>query len=147
MFKVESTDWYSQDIETIWLAYTDHARWSEWTSIPKSSLFKEGSEDKNGVGAVRKLGPGGPFSAYEEILAFEPQKRLEYTVYKGPLPFINHRGIVNFSEENGGTRIEWQCTYEAKLRFIGKLMQKITQSVFDSALKGLHGFPFDSIKK
>ncbi len=147
MFKVESTEIYSQDIETIWLAYTDHARWSEWTSIPKSSLIVEGKDEKNGVGAVRVFGPGGPFDAHEEVLVFEPLKRLEYTVNKGPLPFVNHRGVVQFSEQNGGTKVYWYCTYETRFKFMGKIMEKITQYVFDSSLKGLHDFPFDSIRK
>lgn len=146
MYKVESTDWYPQDRETIWLAYSDHARWSEWTSIPKTSLFKEGSPDKNGVGCIRRFGPGGPFDAFEEILVFEPNQRLEYTVNKGPLPFVNHRGVVVFTDEekNGtkGTRIHWHCTYETRFALMGKLMEKITQYVFDSSLKGLHKFPF-----
>ena len=143
MFKVESTDWYSQDINTIWLAYTDHSRWSEWTSIPKSSIHREGNTEKNGVGAVRKLGPGGPFDAYEEITVFEANKRMEYKVTKGPLPFIDHQGVVVFTEENGGTRIRWHCTYKTRFSFVGAMMKKITQYVFDSSLKGLHTFPFD----
>jgi len=146
MYKVESTDWYPQNRETIWLAYTDHARWSEWTSIPKTSLFKEGSPDKNGVGCIRRFGPGGPFDAFEEVLVFEPNSRLEYRVNKGPLPFVNHRGIVIFSDEmkdgKKGTRIHWHCTYETRFALMGKLMEKITQYVFDSSLKGLHNFPF-----
>lgn len=146
MYKVESTDWYPQDRRTLWLAYTDHARWSEWTSIPKSTLIKEGNEEKNGLGAVRKLGPGGPFDAHEEILVFQANELMEYTVNKGPLPFINHRGVVKFSDENNGTRITWHCTYETRLSFIGKIMEKITQYVFDSSLKGLHNFPFETIE-
>ena len=133
-------------IKTIWNAYTDHARWSEWTSIPKSSLVQTGKEHKNGVGAVRKLGPGGPFDAYEEVLVFEPLARMEYTVNKGPLPFRNHLGVVTFTEENGGTRIHWSCTFEAPFSLMGLLMKKVTQFIFDSSLKGLHEFPFGSLE-
>ena len=144
MYHVQESAYFPVSKEVLWSVYTDHARWKEWTFMATTFLEKEGSPDKNGVGAIRVFGAGKQFSAYEEITLFEPCERMEYKVIKGGLPFKNHHGVVIFEEEGEGTRIRWSCSFEARIWGTGPMMKFITQKVFRSSLDGLKKFPFDS---
>lgn len=142
--KVEASATYPISVEQLWDIYTDHAGWKNWTFMSTTYLDKEGTDHKNGVGAVRVFGNANA-KAYEEVTLFEPHSRMEYRVTKGGLPFKNHLGIVQFSNNasstgNDSSSIYWSCTFDPKIPGTGWLMRRITQYVFDSSLKGLQKF-------
>jgi uncharacterized protein YndB with AHSA1/START domain len=128
--------------EDVWKVYTDHAGWSAWAGFTKSWLEVEGEPDRNGSGAVRAFGSAG-VTAYEEILEFDPPKRMTYHVLRGGLPMKNHYGEVVLSPEDGGTRLTWRCRFDSKVPGLGGLMKLIVTRVFRTALAGLatHSFP------
>jgi len=136
MFRVEASEIFEVDRSRLWDVYTDHESWKIWTLIPVSKLVEIGSDHKNGVGAVRKVGLPGIY-AYEKVTLFNPCERMEYTVIKGGLPFKTHHGVVLFEEEEAGCRITWYCTFEAKMAFLAPMMKLITRFIYTSSLKGL----------
>jgi uncharacterized protein YndB with AHSA1/START domain len=123
-------------VDAVWRRYTDHARWNEWAGVGRSRLVRAGHDERNGVGAVRALGPP-PFAASEEVLEFEPPRRMVYTVRRGPLPMRGHRGEVVFEERGATTRVVWRCTFESALPGLGPLMRLAVTRVFRGALEGL----------
>jgi uncharacterized protein YndB with AHSA1/START domain len=133
MQHVEVTRRYNAPIQKVWDVYTDHARWSEWAGTPGSKLVKEGSPDRNGVGAVRGFAGG----MREEVLEFEPNKRMTYTVVAGFMPMKSHLGEVDFAPDGDGTRITWRCRFESGLPLVGSLLQRFITRFFTRALAGL----------
>jgi hypothetical protein len=109
-------------------------------------LDVEGQPDRNGTGAVRCFG-AGPSRAYEEILDFEPPKRMTYRVLRGGGPMKDHLGEVVFepvADERGeGTRVVWRCRFRATVPLMGPVMRVVFSRVFSNALAGLarHAFP------
>lgn len=141
MNRVESSKVFPVDRKSLWNAYTNHENWKAWTIVTQSFLEQEGADNRNGVGAIRQLGPGWVFNAREEITFFdEDTGRLEYKVIGGPLPFKDHHGVVLFKEVNGGTRIDWYCTFESKVVGTTWAMKRVTQFVYDSSLRGLYNY-------
>lgn len=142
MPSVEVERHFDAPIEDVWKVYTDHAGWSAWAGFSKSWLEVEGREDRNGTGAVRAFGSGG-VTAYEEVLEFDPPKRMTYRVVRGGLPMKNHLGEVVLSREDGGTRLTWRCRFDSKVPGLGGLMKFFVTRVFRGALEGLarHAFP------
>lgn len=142
MRRVEVRHHFAAPPKAVWDVYTDHARWSEWGGFQKSWLEVEGSHDRNGTGAVRCLGTG-PFVAVEEVLDFEPPKRMTYRFVRGPMPFENHLGEALFEPENGGTRLVWRCHFDSKIPGLGWLLERFVTQVFRRSLRGLerHCFP------
>ena len=122
--------------EAVWEVYTDHARWSEWAGFPGSRLEVEGRPDRNGSGAVRALG-AGPLRAREEVLDFEPPKRMTYRVLGGPLPLRHHLGEVRFEPDGDGPRVVWRCRFESALPGLGPLLRVFVTRTFRRALDGL----------
>lgn len=80
--------------------------------------IKDGEGDVNGLGSVRRLGPG-PLSFDETIVTFEPSTRIEYTVTRGS-PIKNHLGTVDLSDApGGGTAIDYVIRFEPKIPCTG----------------------------
>jgi len=145
MQSVEVTRTISATPERVWNVYTDHANWKAWSGVSHSSLHVVGKPDRNGTGAVRRLGTYRMY-ALEEILEFDPPRRMTYRVIKGGLGIRNHLGEVLFAPTGNGTQITWRCRFDTKVPGFGRIMHGIVTRVFSDALDGLerHSFPNDS---
>jgi uncharacterized protein YndB with AHSA1/START domain len=133
MQRVEVEHRYAAPPQAVWDIYTDHARWREWAGTPGSRLAIAGQPNRNGTGAVRAF-PGG---IREEILTFEPPKRMTYTVIGGFFPIRDHLGEVFFEPDGEGTRIVWRCRFESRIPGLGGLIERFITATFRRALAGL----------
>jgi uncharacterized protein YndB with AHSA1/START domain len=128
--------------EQVFAAYTDHASWAEWAGLGPARIAREGVPAPNGVGCVRVLGPR-LVAAKEEILSFEPPKRMTYRIVGG-LPLLrDHFGEVDFSPDAGGTLVVWRCRFASRIPGLGGLLRRMIERTFSGALEGLakHRFP------
>lgn len=144
MQHVEMKRTFSATPEQVWNVYTDHANWKAWSGVSHSSLEVVGKPDRNGTGAVRCLGTY-KMNALEEILEFDPPRRMTYRVVKGGLGMKNHLGEVFFDPAGDGTKITWRCRFDSKVPGFSRIMRGIVTRVFRDALDGLarHCFPDD----
>ncbi len=138
MQQVEVTHRYNAKPQDVWDVYTDHARWSEWAGTPGSRLAREGSPERNGKGAVRAFAGG----MREEVVDFDPPKRMTYTIIAGFFPVKNHLGEVVFEPDGDGTRVVWRCRFESKIPGLGGLLRRFVTSTFRRALAGLERHSF-----
>ena len=136
MQKVEVTRTFSATPDQVWNVYTDHAGWKSWAGMTHSSLDVEGKAHKNGTGAVRCLGTYG-VNAHEEILDFDPPKRMTYQIVKGGLGMKNHLGEVLFEPAGDRTKITWRCRFDSKVPGFSRIMRGIVTRVFHDTLEGL----------
>ena len=141
MQKIEVEHRYAAPPQAVWDVYTDHAGWKDWAGVPKSRLAKEGSPDPNGVGCIRELG-AGPSKALEEVMDFEPPKRMTYHLVGGIMPIRDHFGEVLFETDGDGTRIVWRCRFESKIPGLGWLLRRGVTGFFKAALRGLERVHF-----
>lgn len=133
MNHVEVVRRYAAPPERVFEIYTDHARWSEWSGLPGSRLVREGRPHRNGVGAVRTFTGG----VREEVVDFEPPRRMTYRVVGGLVPFREHFGEVEFEPDGQGTRVVWRCRFEPLIPGTGWLLARGITGVFARALDGL----------
>ncbi len=136
MQHVEVERHFDADPRSVWDVYTDHAGWSGWAGFSRSWLETEGAPERNGVGAVRGFG-NGPLTVFEEVLEFEPPKRMTYRVVRGGVPMKNHLGSVTLEPEGDGCRLVWECRFEPRIPGTGGLLRRGIERVFRSALEGL----------
>jgi len=122
--------------QAVWDVYTDHARWSEWSGMGTSRLEREGSPHRNGSGALRALGPP-ILPAREEVLEFEPPRRMTYRIVSGGLPMRDHLGEVLFEPDGAGTRVVWRCRFASRVPGLGGIQQRLVTRFFRAALEGL----------
>jgi uncharacterized protein YndB with AHSA1/START domain len=122
-------------IDEVFRRYSDHEGWSRWAGFGKVRLVREGSPERNGVGAVRafQLAPG----LREEVTLFEPPKRMEYRVVRGPVPMSDHLGEVMFEPEGQGTRVTWRVSFRSSVPGLGRAIARGLEIVFNRVLSGL----------
>jgi uncharacterized protein YndB with AHSA1/START domain len=120
----------------VFAVYTDHVSWAEWAGIGPARLAREGVPAPNGVGCIRVLGPRLS-AAHEEVLAYEPPKRMTYRIVKG-FPIVrDHFGEVLFEPEGDGTLIVWRCRFESRAPGLGGIIARAITRMFRGALDGL----------
>jgi uncharacterized protein YndB with AHSA1/START domain len=128
--------------QAVWDVYTDPLSWNDWAGIGRVRLARRGEPVPNGVGCVRAMG-AGPVAIHEEVLAFDPPKRMVYRVVKGGLPLRDHLGEVTFEDDGGGTLVVWRCRFRSGVPGLGPALRVLVTRVFRRALEGLarHRFP------
>jgi uncharacterized protein YndB with AHSA1/START domain len=107
--------------EMVWALVSDGAGWKNWAGIVKSSLELEGDPPPDGVGAIRRLGPG-PFGSREEVVEWEPPSHLGYVILSG-MPVRNYRADIRLNEAGVTTVIEWSATFDPKVPGTGTLLR------------------------
>lgn len=109
--------------------------WSDWAGFDESGYDEEGSPDRHGVGAVRRL-RAGPLRSRERVLAHEPPTHLGYD-YDGPLPIRDYRADVTLTEIPGGTRVRWRAAFTPTLPLTGTPLRLLLTRVLRRCLTGL----------
>ena len=137
MRKVEVTQTINAPVQAVWDRYTDHVSWTEWAGLGHVQLEREGTPPPNGVGCVRVFSNAGLKLIYEEVLSFEPPRRMTYRIVRGPVPIRNHLGEVVFEPADGGTRITWRCQFDSTIPGLGGLFRTIITRLFRNALVSL----------
>lgn len=121
-------------IEHVWSVLADHEGMASWAPGLKVGLDERGTEDKNGVGAVRRIEAPGPAPAIvERIVAFEPSRRLGYEAISG-VPFKNYGGEVVLSPTHEGTKVSYTLRYDPRVPLLEKLPVAVVTRVLLSGL-------------
>jgi uncharacterized protein YndB with AHSA1/START domain len=135
MRHVEVERVFTQPLDRVFARYTDHAGWTEWAGVGRVRLARPGSPDPNGKGAVRAFSstPG----LREEVIAFDPPRRMEYRIVAGPVPMKDHHGEVVFAEHGTGTRLTWRVTFRPAIPGLGWAMERGLTLLFRRMLASL----------
>ena len=105
-------------IERVWDVFSDHEGYSRLKGVNYSKLLKEGTRERNGVGAVREVhGMGAEF--IEDIVTYEPPRLLEYKVVRCNKPIEHEIGRVELISRGEGTEIHWVSRFRLKVPLIG----------------------------
>ena len=99
-------------IETVWKLLANADGWRTWASFTKSGLEREGSPERDGVGAIRRFG-FPVFTSREEVVAFDAPSHLAYILHRG-LPLRGYRSDVTLTPTSGGTEIEWRSSFDGR---------------------------------
>jgi uncharacterized protein YndB with AHSA1/START domain len=118
--------------EDVFARYTDHAGWSDWAGAGKVSLEREGSPDRNGVGCVRAF--ESAMGLQEEVIEFEPPRRMAYRIHRGGFPITRHRGEVRFEPHDRGTRLVWTVDFGSRIPFTERALARFLRLMFGKML-------------
>src|SRR5512143_1105493 len=123
-------------VQAVWDRYTDHRSWTEWAGVGTVRLDRPGVPPPNGVGSVRAISSAG-VKVLEEVVSFDPPRRMTYRVVKGAIPIKDHLGEVVFAPHERGTLVTWRCQFKSRVPGLGAALQLLVTRIFRNALRGL----------
>lgn len=127
-----------QPIATVWAALVDHERMSSWGPGVAVTLDRPGGEERNGVGAVRRIALPGPAPAIvEEVTECTPHV-LGYRALSG-VPFRDYSGRVVLRDTGGRTEVTWTLTARPRVapeRLVLGLVARALLAAFTRSLRG-----------
>ncbi len=134
--QIKITQLFAAPLETVFRSLTDHETFGKVVNANIRRVVDSPGENKNGVGSVRRISafPGIVFE--ETVVAFEPNRLMEYVVSKGS-PIKNHQGRMEFSEEQGKTRLDYTIDFEPKwpFPFLGAILKKAIEKPIRSGIE------------
>lgn len=135
---IKITREFNAPVETIFSLLTDHEAFGRILNTKIKRITDSRGENKNGLGSVRRI-HAFPAPAFEEsVITFEANQLMEYMVTKGS-PIKNHKGRMEFTDEQGKTRLTYRVEFEPKLPFffLGFIIKKAIEKPIQVGLKRL----------
>lgn len=100
-------------IEHVFEVISDHGGYSRFRGIQESELVRQGSEEPNGVGALRRI-HSRPLRFVEEITHFERPLRMDYLIREVNVPMVHEGGSLRLEARGGGTYVHWVSNWQFK---------------------------------
>lgn len=122
-------------LSTVADTVADSDQWARWARpyLLQSRCEKWGTDQAYGRGSIRRVGLA-PVWIRELVTDWDPAGHQTYTMLS-PYLFDRYRGIIQFTEADGGTRIAWSVDFEARWAATGNGL-RIGMSL---VIKGLLG--------
>jgi uncharacterized protein YndB with AHSA1/START domain len=113
MVHLEATGHSSASPEAVWKLLADAKGWQTWSPMDETTLEEPGSPEPDGVGALRRFRTGRLVNR-ERVVAFEPNRRLAYTLVSG-LPLKDYRAEFTLEPDGAGTKITWRSEFRGPI--------------------------------
>jgi hypothetical protein len=110
------------DPATVYALLRDGASWPAWTPIESSEIEREGADEPEGIGAVRRF-RSGRVIGHDEIVELVPDRRFAYA-HTSNLPVRDYRGEIDLEPSAEGTAIRWVSTFAPKVPGTGWLLRR-----------------------
>ncbi|WP_417517296.1 SRPBCC family protein [Marinobacter sp.] len=137
MFNIHVERTLTKDIDSVFEAISDHARYDRFPGVDKSVLVEQGEEEKNGTGALRIIG-AGPLELTERITQFERPTRMHYCIEKSsPLSILHTRGEIILQPDGERTRVIWISEGRIKVPLLGRTLDRLAERSFTKAFNAL----------
>jgi uncharacterized protein YndB with AHSA1/START domain len=139
MARGQSVRQVDKPANTVWQVLADHRGIANWGPGMSVEMERDGSPTAAGVGAIRVIS-GPAVRIREEIIAFEPGRRLGYRALSG-IPIPGWAGEVTLAETAGRTTIRWSLSSTTKLpgaRLILDLAARFMLSALVKAVNRAH---------
>jgi uncharacterized protein YndB with AHSA1/START domain len=107
--------------ERVWELLADHRGWADWAGAREVVLRCEGDPAPNGLGAIRVV-RGRGLAVEEEIIGFEPPRRMAYRI-AGGLPVKSHRAEIRLEPAGTGTLLRWTADFSPSIPLTGRLVR------------------------
>ena len=112
---VTATATIPKPVEHVWSVLSDHEGMSSWGPGLKVTLVEEGTGDRNGLGAVRRIDAPGPAPAIvEEVVVFDENRAFGYRAKAG-VPFKNYSGLVTLTPAGSSTKVDYAITIDPRV--------------------------------
>ncbi len=141
MRRVHVTQDFPQPVEEVF-AYLSEQENLEPLFGAKITRLSDGSDGtRNGIGASRELRVGPLPGFVETNTEVIPNELIRYRITKGGI-LKNHEGVMRFSRQGEGSRLEYTIAFDGKAPGVGVLVQAmLTRNISTALSKFAQGAP------
>ena len=122
-------------VERVWAVLSDHAGWQVWSGAQEVVVRQQGDPAPGGLGTIRVLRRGG-FAIEEEVVGFEPPRRLAYRVTAG-LPVRDCDVEIRLDPSAAATRVSGHVRFRPLVPGTAWLLERVIRARLTDALAGL----------
>lgn len=122
----------------VWEIVSRHEGAPDWMPVREVVRRRRGHPLADGVGALRTV-RGGGLVVEEQIVAFEPERRLAWRLLRGA-PVREHEAEITLEPTATGTRVCWRVRFRPRIPGTGRLLARGLASAIERALDGLQRF-------
>jgi len=119
----------SAPADVVWATLIDTDHWPQWSVQDEAELEREGTPDRNGVSAIRKMRTGR-YTVREEVTEFDAPRRFTYKLLSG-MPVRDYSATVTLEPRASGTRITWRNSYRPSIPLTGPMLRRRLGKVID----------------
>lgn len=123
-------------IEQVFEMLSDHAGYTRFPGVKEALLQKEGHDEPNGNGAVRRVDLGAVW--FEEVISnFQRPTAFDYRILRSRPPIEHEHGGLRLEETAEGTLVTWTSTLRVKIPLIGPLLTTLFVNTGEKAFGGM----------
>ena len=120
-------------IDAVFELLTDHANYDKFPGVQTSRLTREGTTERNGLGAQREIGIQGAM-LWEDVVGFDRPNLFEYRIVKARPPAIKHiMGRVRLEAQGDQTAVQWTSEFQVRIPILSYFLEPKLQANFTHA--------------
>lgn len=109
--------------EAVFDVLANHVGYTRFKPVKSAELLRPGTEEENGVGAVRRIRVAGAWFE-EEITGFERPKRIDYRIVRSMPPIEHAGGSLVIEQRPEGTHLTWTSTFRVAIPLLSPLLTR-----------------------
>lgn len=121
-------------LDEMFARLADHENLGKVLGVPVKRS-RDGEGDVNGRASVRTLG-FWPLDFDETITAFEPPRRIEYSITRGS-PLRNHHAVILLSPNGSRTEVRWSIDFDPAIPFTGGVIRTLMRFALTHGVRKL----------
>lgn len=118
--------------ERAFAALTDHEAFRDVPGV-SAKRVRDGGEDPNGLGAVRRMGGAGVWFD-EEVTSFHPPSEYTYRIIGGTFPIEHEGGRVTVTATPEGAGVTWETRFTVRTPVFSDAANRLAQRVIRASL-------------
>jgi uncharacterized protein YndB with AHSA1/START domain len=136
MYEIRVSRTLQAPAEHVFELISDHENYKRFRGATSSRLITEGREERNGLGAVRRIALG-PIHFIEEITAFERPGRMDYLIREVNLPMRHEGGSILLTPRGERTDVLWTSRFETTSRLFGRGLGVVAVQALTRGFSGM----------
>ncbi len=138
--KIRIIQEFKAPVEEIFNRLTDHETFGRVIGADITRIVDSPEPNPNGKGSVRRITAFPGITFEETVTEFDQNRLMTYVISKGS-PIKNHTGRLEFSHDQGKTRLDYTIVFDPRLPFffLGPLLKKAIEDPIIKGMKQLAG--------
>ena len=136
MTRIEISQAFSAPVERVYAHLAHHENLADVFGAPITRV-RDGEPDPDGVGSVREIRQPLVPPVQETVTKAVPHELIEYRITKGGSPLKDHLGVMRFTPQGTGSRLDYTITFGSRVPGAGRVIGAVLERTIRKGLADL----------